>query len=113
MAKVRQWALHALACDRCKQGECRPGEDDVVPIVERMLATDRSRHVRQAAACLLGEAVARRPDVVAALERARDTDPHPKVRMVAGWYTPGHRPYERVVRAHELAQRREARDGHR
>src|SRR5205814_1203788 len=31
--KVRAWALHALACDRCKEGDCRPGADDVVPLV--------------------------------------------------------------------------------
>src|SRR5262245_34163125 len=27
-ARVRSNALHALACDRCKEGACRPGEDD-------------------------------------------------------------------------------------
>ncbi len=43
---VRRWALHALECDRCKEGECRPGEDDVVPIALRMLAEDPSRRVR-------------------------------------------------------------------
>ena len=37
---VRAWALHALACDRCKEGECRLGEDDVVPIALRMLRED-------------------------------------------------------------------------
>src|SRR5262245_25571939 len=29
---VRAWAMHALACDRCKEGSCRPGEDDVLPM---------------------------------------------------------------------------------
>src|SRR5262245_17021418 len=29
---VRAWAMHALACDRCKEGTCRPGEDQVLPI---------------------------------------------------------------------------------
>src|SRR5262249_44949551 len=28
---VRAWAMHALACDRCKEGICRPGEDQVLP----------------------------------------------------------------------------------
>ena len=87
--KVRAWALHALACDRCKEGECRPGEDEVLPIALRMLADDRSRRVRTMAAQLLGPAAPRRADVQAALIRARDTDRHPVVRKVAGWYAPG------------------------
>ena len=29
--QVSARALHALACERCKQGECRPGEDLWVP----------------------------------------------------------------------------------
>jgi hypothetical protein len=24
-ARVRRWAMHALACDRCKQGHCQTG----------------------------------------------------------------------------------------
>jgi hypothetical protein len=23
---VRAWAMHALACDRCKEGSCRPAK---------------------------------------------------------------------------------------
>src|SRR5688572_22330982 len=67
--RVRSWALHALACDRCKEGDCRPGEDDVVPIAIRMLLEDESRTVRTSAAGLLGPAVHRRPDICRALER--------------------------------------------
>jgi HEAT repeat protein len=96
-AGVRAWALHALACDRCKEGACRPGEDDVVPIALRMLEEDRSRRVRQMAAGLLGPAVHRRGDVASALERARDHDPHPVVRKVAGWYAPGGPIYARLA----------------
>jgi hypothetical protein len=93
--EVRKWALHALACDRCKEGTCRPGEDDVVPIALRMLAVDRSRNVRSMAVQMLGPAVHRRADVAPALERARDTDTHPVVRKVAGWWAPGGTLYER------------------
>lgn len=93
---VRAWALHALACDRCKQGECRPGEDQVVPIAIDMLLHDRARRVRQMAAGMLGPSVHRHPDVVCALERARDTDPHPVVRKIAGWYAPGGSIYRRL-----------------
>ena len=93
--KVRMWALHALACDRCKEGACRPGEDDVIPTAMRMLAEDRSRRVRTMAVQMLGPAAPRRADVSAALERARDTDSHPVVRKVAGWHAPGGPLYRR------------------
>ena len=93
--EVRKWALHALACDRCKEGACRPGEDDVIPIALRMLAEDRSRGVRSMAVQMLGPSVHRHPDVATALERARDTDSHPVVRKVAGWWAPGGTLFER------------------
>jgi HEAT repeat protein len=96
-ADVRAWAMHALACDRCKEGACRPGEDDVIPIATAMLLNDDSRQVRQMAAGLLGPSVHRRPDVLRALEYARDHDPHPVVRKIARWYTPGGPRYERLV----------------
>jgi hypothetical protein len=95
--RVRAWALHALACDRCKEGECRPGEDEVVPIALRMLSGDRSRRVRTMAASLLGVAVHRRPEVARALEEARDRDAHPVVGKVAGWYAPGGTIYRRTA----------------
>ena len=94
--RVRAWALHALACDRCKEGECRPGEDDVLPIAIRLLAEDESRWVRQLAAGMLGPAVHRNDAVRSALEHARDHDPHPVVRKIAGWYTPGGPIYRRL-----------------
>lgn len=94
---VRAWAMHALACDRCKEGTCRPGEDQVLPIAAEMLIHDESRRVRQMAAGLLGPSVHRRPDVLRALEYARDHDPHPVVRKIAGWYTPGGPRYKRLA----------------
>ena len=94
---VRAWALHALACDRCKEGACRPGEDDVVPTALRMLKDDRSRKVRTMAAHMLGPAVHRRQDVSRALEEARDSDSHPVVRKVASWYAPGGPIYRRLA----------------
>jgi HEAT repeats len=97
--RVRAWALHALACDRCKEGECRPGEEESVPIALRMLTDDRSRKVRTMAAQLLGPAAHRREDVARALEEARERDPHPVVRTVAGWYAPGGAVYRRLARA--------------
>jgi hypothetical protein len=94
---VRAWAMHALACDRCKEGTCRPGEDQVLPIAADMLIHDESRRVRQMAAGVLGPSVHRRPDVLRALEYARDHDPHPVVRKIAGWYTPGGPIYKRLI----------------
>lgn len=94
---VRAWAMHALACDRCKEGTCRPGEDEVLPIAAHMLIHDESRRVRQMAAGVLGPSVHRRSDVLRALEYAREHDPHPVVRKIAGWYTPGGPIYKRLT----------------
>lgn len=95
--EVRAWALHALACDKCKEGACRPGEEDVIPRAVQMLLTDESRRVRQMAAGLLGPSVHRRPDVLSALEHARQHDPHPVVRKIASWFTPGGPRYQRLL----------------
>jgi HEAT repeat protein len=101
--QVRAWALHALACDRCKEGTCRPGEDDVLPIAMRMLQEDPSRAVRQQAAGLLGFSAHRRSDVCRALEWARDHDPEPIVRKIARWCTPGGTLYRRRLLTTETA----------
>jgi hypothetical protein len=96
-ARVRSWALHALACDRCKEGACRPGEEDVVPIAIRMLFDDPSPAVRTQAAHMLIPAVHRRDDARDALVRARDADPVPLVRKVAGWGAPGGPLYRKLA----------------
>lgn len=87
--QVRAWAIHALACDRCKEGSCRPGEDQVIPIAARMLLEDRSRRVRQTAAGMVGEAVHRSRAALPALQMALTHDPHPVVRKICSWYVPG------------------------
>lgn len=86
---VRAWAIHALACDKCKEGSCRPGEDQVIPIAANMLIADRSRRVRQTAAGMVGEAVHRSPAALPALRYALAHDPHPVVRKICSWYVPG------------------------
>ena len=93
---VRLLAVHALACERCKEGECRPGEDDVVLGAMRLLSNDPDRHVRAHAAHALGPAVHRRADALAALEEAKRSDDDPTVRKVAGWYSVGGPIYERL-----------------
>src|SRR5258708_30425991 len=44
--RVRVSALHTLGCDRCKEGDCRPEEKDVLPRALKLLATDPEPHVR-------------------------------------------------------------------
>jgi hypothetical protein len=93
---VRRWALHALACDRCKEGSCRPGEADVVPVVARMLVEDPSTIVRAQAAGLLGEAVHRHPDALPAIQRALETETSPGIPKILGWHVPGGPRFERT-----------------
>ena len=80
--KVRAWALHALACDRCKEGDCRPGANDIVPLVLDRLADDPSTRVRKMAVVLAGQYLDA-PGVRAALEQAAATDVHSQVRSHA------------------------------
>jgi hypothetical protein len=93
---VRAWSLHALACDRCKEGTCRPEEDRIIPLVIRVLETDRIDKVREMAAGLLGPAVHRSVAARDALRRAHVDDSSPFVRKIAGWYVPGGPRYERL-----------------
>ena len=94
---VRAWAIHALACDRCKEGACRPGEADVLPLVVNALRYDADRGVRQQAAGLLGPAVQRSRAARDAIAAAYAHDPHPAVRKVAGWWIPGGARYRRLT----------------
>jgi HEAT repeat protein len=94
--EVRMRAMHALACDRCKEGSCRPAENDVVGAAMRLLATDPDRHVRTQAAHALGPAVHRRRDALEALVAAYESDVDSLVRKVAGWYCPSGPIFERL-----------------
>jgi HEAT repeat protein len=86
---VRARAMHALACDKCKAGICRPGAAETIPIALRLLREDPSRRVRVEAVSLLFQAVHQNADVRNALERARDHDASPNVRKQAGLRAPG------------------------
>ena len=96
--RVRAWALHALACDRCKEGACRPAEDEAVPIAIEMLKNDPSHDVRVMAADMIGPSAIRNEDVVSALLDAVANDVHPNVRKKAGWYIPGGPIYKRLAK---------------
>lgn len=88
-ARVRWDALHALACDRCKDNACRPDKADVLARVIAILQDDPSAHVRAIACEVVGKWV--HTDVAAseALVAAQHGDPSPAVRKKASWYAPG------------------------
>jgi hypothetical protein len=95
--QVRAQAIHALACDRCKDDECRIDASAVLPKAITMLANDESRWVRNFAVELVGVWVHTHPEAVAALERAARTDPSSAVRKKATWYAPGGAVFTRTV----------------
>lgn len=75
-------ALHALACDQCKQNACRPAEDLWVPRALDFLGHPNP-DLRAAAIDALGKVVSRRPEVRAALETAAETDKDKGLRGMA------------------------------
>jgi HEAT repeat protein len=81
-AGVRARALHALACDRCKENACRPGEDLWVPRALDLLH-ERDPDLRAAAIDALGKVAARRDDVAAALAHVAVTDTDKGLRGMA------------------------------
>ena len=87
--RVRLVALHALACDRCKEGDCRPEEGAVLPRALAILANDPDPHVRAMAIELIGRFVHTSVEAECALLSAKADDPSPAVRKKAGWYAPG------------------------
>ena len=66
--QVLKRALHALACDQCKENECRPGEEMFVPRALELLR-HANPDVRAGAIDTLGKIAGRRPDVADALSR--------------------------------------------
>ena len=86
---VRRTTLHTLACDRCKEGTCRPGEQEVLPEALRMLHEDDNAHVRAMAIEVVGLYVHTNPIAEQALVDATTNDASPAVRKKAGWYAPG------------------------
>ncbi len=86
---VRMNALHALACDRCKDDGCRPDAADVLPRGISILQCDPSPQVRAYAVGLVGTWVHSHPDAIVALEAAARDDPSPAVRKKARMCAPG------------------------
>ena len=96
-ARVRCSALHTLACDRCKEGSCRPDEATVLPRTIILAAGDPDPHVRAQAIGLAGRWVHASADVEAILLNAMQSDPSPAVRKKASWLVPGGTIYQRTA----------------
>lgn len=75
-------ALHALACDQCKENECRPGEEMFVPRALELLHHPNA-DVRAGAIDTLGKVAVRRPDVAEALADVARRDRDPGLRGMA------------------------------
>jgi HEAT repeat protein len=99
-AKVRTMALHTLACDRCKEGDCHPAEADVLPEALRILKDDDDAHVRAMAIEVIGQYVHTNKRAEQALIEAKKEDSSPTVRKKAGWYAPGGTIYKRTLPHH-------------
>jgi HEAT repeat protein len=95
--RVRCSILHTLACDRCKEGSCRPEEAKVLPHASALLANDPNPHVRAMAIEVVGRWVHTNPRAEAALLRAKASDSSSTVRKKAGWYAPEGTIYRRTV----------------
>jgi HEAT repeat protein len=87
--RVRITTLHTLACDRCKEGSCRPEEAEVLPRAMELLAEDPSAHVRAMAIEVVGQFVHSNQHAAAAIEAVVQSDPSSTVRKKAEWYAPG------------------------
>ncbi|MGX1424555.1 hypothetical protein ACVJH7_002707 [Bradyrhizobium elkanii] len=87
--RVRCSSLHTLACDRCKEGTCRPGEAVVLPKAMSLLQCDPDAHVRAMAIEVVGQFVHSTALAAAAISAAQQSDENPTVRKKAGWYVPG------------------------
>jgi HEAT repeat protein len=95
-AEVRGSALHALACERCKDNGCTPVMADVLPAALDRLRTDEDDHVRAQALGVIGQYVHVSTDALDAVVHAHEHDPHPAVRKMAGWFVPGGVRYEKT-----------------
>lgn len=80
--QVLKRALHALACDQCKENECRPGEKLFVPRALDLLHHPNA-DVRASAIDTLAKVAARRPDVAEALAEVAELDRNSGLRGMA------------------------------
>jgi len=95
--RVRITTLHTLACDRCKEGSCRPEEAAVLPQALALLAKDPSAHVRAMAVEVVGQFVHGNALALDAVAMAARSDDSAAVRKKASWYAPGGTIFRRSV----------------
>ena len=81
--EVCRRALHALACERCKQNECRPDDEMFVPRALELVASHPNADIRAGAADALGRIAYRRPDILEVLIEVGERDPNAGVRNMA------------------------------
>jgi HEAT repeats len=86
---VRVEAIHALACDRCKDDARRPVASAVLPKAVDVLTNDADPHVRAYAVELVGRFVHTHMSAEQAILSAAEADVSPTVRKKARWYAPG------------------------
>ena len=77
-------ALHSLACDACKQGVCRPGDDLFVPKALELARHDPRPAVRAGAFDALAQVARRDPRVAAEALAIVAEEPDPGLRHSAG-----------------------------
>jgi len=94
--EVRVSALHALACDRCKENGCAPSKASVLPHAMRAMRDDPAPFVRAIAIEVVGRWVHGDDEIAAALERVVREDPDRGVRKKATWFVPGGVRYEKT-----------------
>ena len=80
-SKVRLWAVHSLACDRCKQGE---NPIDVVPLLIERIELDESIRVRRLATATLAYLTAADRRAVPVFEALLRDENDRKLRLHAG-----------------------------
>ena len=79
-SKVRMFAVHSIACDRCKTGE---NPIDAVPLLIERIQRDESIRVRRHATMMLGQQHAH-PDLIGFFQQLLDTETDKKLHMHAG-----------------------------
>lgn len=77
---VRRWAVHALACEPCKDGPCPL---DAVPLLLERIAEDASLRVRRQAVAMLAHHVAPDARALPVLARLHASDPDARLRRHA------------------------------
>ena len=80
-SQVRMFALHTLACDRCKAGE---SPIDAVPLLMERIRDDESIRVRRHAVMMLAFQHAH-PDLEAFFQELLDTETDAKLHKFAGF----------------------------